>query len=304
MTTKATDHYTLIADSGSTKTEWILADDCCNQVFTTITEGINPTILDDKEMQKRLTKASESIKKWTDEHNIHIANLHIFFYGSGVTAAQTERMCRQLELTLMPLALRTYPQAASDMTAAAHALCGGEPSIACILGTGSNSCLYDGHAVVGQTPSLGYIIGDEGGGAHMGKLLINKLYKDPEASTLRTLLENQCHTTLPDIIDNIYRKPMPNAYLATFTRFIHKYLGQYAALEEIVNTSFSMFLERNILPYQRPDLPVHAVGSLPIVFHDQWLGSIRRHGLLPGKTMRTPTPGLVEYHKEHHFSEP
>ena len=296
--------HILIADSGSTKTSWTLIDNNGHRLFDCHTQGINPTLLDDNQILQRLKFIVDAL------HDVKTlegaSSLHICFYGSGVTAQQQQRMCHLLwqsfDVTCNILQIHSY----SDIMAAARATCQDGAGIVAILGTGSNSCLYDGNVVIQQTPSLGYILGDEGGAVYIGKMLINNIYKQQFHTDIRQAFEQYTHETMDSIIEKVYRQPMPNTFIASLTPFISEYRIQFPELNDIINRSFRAFIKHNILPYfhhqysisDSLSTAVHAIGSIADAFRSEWKEALAQFQLRPGIITKDPIEGLVMYHSD------
>lgn len=238
----------LIADSGSTKTDWSLVDDQGSVVMTCQTQGINPIHMQDAEILHVLC----------DELVLTIQPQEVHFYGSGVTDAVRPHMASLLQQAFPEAKI----EAESDMLGAARALFGHKPGIACILGTGANSCLYDGDKIVMNTPPLGYILGDEGSGAVLGKLFLNGIFKGTLPAVFKKKYLEWAHLDYPAIINKVYREPLANRYLASICPFISEQLSQASkfgnaseefadlmALYRMVLGSFGQFYANNIKPY-------------------------------------------------------
>lgn len=273
----------LIADSGSTKTEWAAAAD--GEMAVLRTQGINPFhmsretiagILRDELMPQLDAVAVESV----------------CFYGSGVRPECVPLM-EQLLREAFPLAM--HVEAHSDLLGAARALCGRNEGIASILGTGANSCLYDGERIVRNTPALGYILGDEGSGAVLGKRFLHDLYSGLLSEEIKSAFESETGYTLPVLIDRIYRQPLANRFLASLSEFVHRHLDE-PAVNRLVVQNFTDFLRVHILPYQRTDLPVSFVGSIAWYYQPQLREAAASLGLTVGTVLRSPLDGLVRYH--------
>jgi N-acetylglucosamine kinase-like BadF-type ATPase len=260
----------LIADSGSTKTDWLLNGKRVQ------TQGINPFHQDEATIAGIL---KNELLPQLDGGVVSAVQ----FYGSGVRP--------ELEPTMERLLRKCFPAAAieahSDLLGAARALCGREEGLACILGTGANSCLYDGQRIVANTPALGYILGDEGSGAVLGVRFLNALYKGALPQALREEFEAWQGLRLADVIDRVYRKPMANRWLASLSPFIHEHLRE-PAIEALVTDNFRLFIRRNLLPYHRPDLPVQAVGSIAFHYREQLGRAAEAEGFQLGKVVRSP----------------
>jgi len=180
--------------------------------------------------------------------------------------------------------------------AAARALCQHEPGIACILGTGANSCLFDGQQIVQNTPALGYILGDEGGGAVLGRLFMNAIFKNPQFSAIRDEYLQETKLTQDDIINKVYREPLANRFLATTSLYISAHID-HPLLRDLVIQNFRQFFRSNILPYQHADLPVHFVGSMAHHYKELLTEAAQAEGFRIGKIMKSPMEGLVTYHQ-------
>ena len=182
------------------------------------------------------------------------------------------------------------------MLGAAHAVCGHEEGIACILGTGANSCLYDGEQIVANIPPLGYILGDEGSGAVLGKMLLNGIFKGDLPAEIRDLYLEWSGLTYPEIIDKVYRQPLANRFLASSSKFIKDNL-QYAELEGLVRYNFDTFFKKNILKYTMSSIRViSAVGGIASAFEEQLRASADSFGYQVGKVLSSPIDGLIEYY--------
>jgi len=216
----------------------------------------------------------------------------VCFYGSGVRP--------ELESAMVSMLRDVFPrsqvvEAHSDLLGAARALCGHNYGIASILGTGANSCLYDGETIVCNTPALGYILGDEGSGGVMGKRFLHELYKGVLSENIRLEFESECHLTMADVIQRVYREPMPNRFLASLAPFIHHHLSD-PAVKHLVTDNFRDFFRYNIRPYDHPDMPVSFVGSIAWHFRDQLAEAAHAEGFTLGTILKSPIDGLLHYH--------
>jgi N-acetylglucosamine kinase-like BadF-type ATPase len=183
----------------------------------------------------------------------------------------------------------------SDLMAAARALCQREAGIACILGTGANSCLYGGENIGQNTPALGYILGDEGGGAVLGRMFMNAIFKNPQFADIRDEYLKKEKLTQADIINKVYREPLANRFLATTSLYIQEHLDD-PLLRNLVVQNFRQFFRCNIVPYQHNDLPVHFVGSMAHHYVEQLKQAADVEGYHLGHIMKSPMEGLVTYH--------
>lgn len=274
----------LIADSGSTKTDWLVADGG-QRMLQIATQGINPFHQDGDAIEAVID--GELLPKMGD-----LSPDGIYFYGSGCREDKVELMCGIIGRAF-PLSRKI--EAHGDLLAAARAVCGNREGIACIMGTGANSCLYDGKRVVENTPPLGYILGDEGSGAVLGKLFVNALFKGQLPEELRDKWFDETGLTLNIIINKVYREPLANRFLASMSKFIAQHIS-HPVLEEMVTENFREHFRRNVNQYRRKDLEVGAIGSIAYYYRRQLEKAAGDEGYKLGKVMRSPMDGLLAYH--------
>ena len=295
----------LIADSGSTKTDWTLllssSEENTNKVIATFkTQGITPIHQTAADIRQIL--GQELMSQLSTFPRAHLVSMGILdtslvqhasvcFYGSGCTPAHVPMMKQVLNEVLSPKDVEVH----SDLMAAARALCGHDAGIACILGTGANSCLYDGEQIVQNTPALGYILGDEGSGSVLGRLFLNAIFKNPKMANLRDKFLEETKQTQADIIKKVYNEPMANRYLASTSTFIIEHLDN-PTLRQLVIGNFRQFFRSNIDPYNRKDLPVHFVGSMAFHYRSQLEEAAKLEGYTIGQTLQSPMEGLIKYH--------
>ena len=263
----------IIADSGSTKTDWLIGSQRIS------TQGINPIHQDDDTI---LAILNNELISHLSTHTSHLQSIR--FYGAGVRPEQEERM-EQLLAQAFPDA--TSIEAKSDMLGAARALCGKAEGLACILGTGANSCLFDGKRIIQNTPPLGYILGDEGSGAVMGRMFLNALYKNRLYEGAKEEFEQFFKLNMATIIERVYRQPMANRWLASLCPYIHQHLAQ-PSVQEVVVQNFQLFIRHNLAPYRRPHLPINAVGSVAHFFRPQLEQAAAAEGYTIGQILRSP----------------
>lgn len=274
--------HILIADSGSTKTEWDLDG------LRIKTQGINPFHQDDDTIRAILY--DELLPQLYSHCSVsEFSSLKVSFYGSGVRP--------ELEKKVVRLLSEAFPEAKqidahSDLLGAAIALCGHSEGIACILGTGANSCLFDGQRIVKNTPPMGYVLGDEGSGAVLGIRFLNALYKDRLPHTILSDFEAYIGMSLAQVVDRVYRQPLANRWLASLSEFIHAHMDE-PLIEALVVENFRDFLRYNVDPYGRRDLPVSALGSIAYYYQSQFLEALKSEGYTVGKILRGPLDGLV-----------
>lgn len=276
----------LVADSGSTKTDWI-AISRENGTLEFKTAGINP--VRDSQNAISLVLRDGLVPFFPDTWRC----TGVYFYGAGCIppfSGIVERCLGQV-----------FPQASvsvnTDMLGAARALCGTNPGIACIIGTGSNSCLYDGDKIVANVPPLGYILGDEGSGAVLGRTLVGLLLKGVLPSSLRDKFMEEYGLTTELVIDNVYRQPMPNRFLASLAPFIAEHREEHG-IQEMLVQSFRLFFTRNVKMYGHPEMPVNFVGSIAHVFLEELKRAASLEGLKMGKILRSPIAEIAAFHGE------
>lgn len=273
----------LLSDSGSTKTDWCVVEKG-EIIRRIVTKGINPFYQTEEEIAREVGKdlipALEGLTLTS-----------VSFYGAGCAFPEKNEIVRR--------AIRRYlavpVEVGSDLLGAARALCGKEAGIACILGTGSNSCLYDGKEIVRNVSPLGFILGDEGSGAVLGKLLVGDLLKDQLPRALKEAFFAETGLTPAEVMDKVYRKPFPNRFLASLSPFLIRHIDE-AEVYDLVSNSFRAFFTRNVMQYDYPDYPVHLMGSVAWYYQDQLRAIARELGITLGQIVQSPVQGLVRYH--------
>ena len=273
----------LIADSGSTKTDWCIVDE--SGAFSTIrVKGMNPYFQDEEEI------SSEIEKKLLPAVGDNVIDT-VYFYGAGCIFDKVKVVENAIKKHIT--AKRIFVE--SDLQGVARAVCGKTEGIACILGTGSNSCLYDGDKIVSNISPLGFILGDEGSGAVLGKLLVGDLLKGILPERLKSLFLEQYGLTPAYIIDKVYRQPFPNRFLAGFAPFLAEHLNE-PSIYRLVADSFYAFIYRNVKQYHRDDCEVSFVGSIAYFFRDILSAVASDTGIVLGKIVQNPMDGLLQYH--------
>lgn len=219
----------------------------------------------------------------------------VHFYGTGNKNPNNARTTRKMLERIFTEAEVTVDH---DLMGVARALCQHEPGIACILGTGSNSCYYNGKKIVRNSPGLGYVLGDEGSGAYLGRKVIQYYLYEVFDKDLRRKFHEKYHTDASAILENVYQKPLPNRYLASFTMFLSENRGHYM-VENIIEDGLNDFFYNHISRYpESTKYPVHFTGSIAWYFRDVVLSLCDWYGLKPGRIEKTPMDGLVEYYKK------
>lgn len=275
----------LVADSGSTKTDWKYVGE--NDSFFFQTSGINPYYMSDEQI---LTEIKNEVLP-----KIKILPKKVFFYGAGVTGNQKTRM--ENILSKVFTGAQTYAE--SDLLGAARALCGNKEGIACIMGTGANSCLYNGVQIIDNIPPLGFIQGDEGSGAVLGKQLITMYLKRELSDKLTKQFNKQYRLDTADILKKVYQETFPNRFLSEFSKFIYEHIED-KQMYRLVYEGFNEFLERNIYKYVNyQKMNIHFVGSIAYYFKNILQSIFNENNLKLGKIIKSPINDLVKYHMKH-----
>lgn len=274
----------LISDSGSTKTDWVL---CGKEgILARIkTQGLNPT-----------QQSSEVIADILKQELIPLLEGKepscICFYGAGCAYKEAdERMRCALETVFVTRNIEIN----SDLLAAARALCRHEEGIACILGTGSNSCLFDGTDIVDNIPPLGYVLGDEGSGAVLGRLLINGCLKRQFSPEICNAFLQKYDLDVAKILEKVYREPMPSRFLAGFTPFLYEN-RKNPEIRRMLVKCFKRFFKNNSMAYRRSWLPIHIVGGIGVRFQEEIKEAAESLALSIGNIVESPMEGLINYH--------
>ena len=286
----------LIADSGSTKTDWILvaSDGTQTELHT---DGINPArdardIIYNVLYHDLLTQIPSDIsREELSRSGCQGSEGAVYFYGAGCI----EPFSQTVRSVLKDLFPCCKVEVESDLLGAARALCGHEPGIACILGTGSNSCLYDGRDIIMHTPPLGYILGDEGSGSFLGKVLVNGLFKGVLPDELKQAFCSKYDMELPGIIEHVYREPSANRFLASLVPFIVEHRN-HPSIHDLLVDAFRQFLVRNVAIYGHKEMPIHCVGGIAYQFADELSEAAASEGMQMGRIMLRPIQSIVQYH--------
>ena len=275
----------LIADSGATKTDWCLLKG--NRRQTIFTQGISPYFLDTDQIADLLEKELKPVIKKTQVDEI-------YYYGTG--CANPDNI-RSVKKALKKALNAPKIEVTHDLMAAARSLCGKEKGIACILGTGSNSCYFDGKKIVKNSPGLGYVLGDEGSGAYLGKKVIQHYLYNTFDEELRARFDASFTTTPAEILESVYKKPLPNRYLASYARFLAENRGHYM-IENILEDGINDFFFYHLCKYNEIwKVPVHFTGGVSFGFSDVIKELCNSYEFEIGSVTQNPMIGLIEYHQ-------
>ncbi|MEM1122786.1 MAG: hypothetical protein AAGJ18_20240 [Bacteroidota bacterium] len=276
---------TIIADSGSTKTDWVLASKG-KSIATFSTNGLNPVLLDRTAIISEIGATFSKHPFSTQVHQVH-------FYGAGCF---DEPHCGIVESALKTIFPNASFRVNNDLLAAARAVCGNSEGIACILGTGANSCFFDGQKILDNIPPLGFILGDEGSGAYLGKqLLKHYFYRELPPELERKLLAD-FSITKKEVIEAVYRQPNANRYLATFAKWIIQQKA-HPVVQNLLIAALEDFIKRQVLKYDRVrEVPIHFIGSIAFFLQEEINLVLKNNRLQLGKIIRRPMEGLVRFH--------
>jgi glucosamine kinase len=274
----------LIADSGSTKAEWCLLDGKKKKLF--LTQGLSPYFLSSEQIEYIIEHELKTKMKNTEPEEI-------YFYGTGCSSPENVKLVKKA-------IQRVFPDAAiavdHDLMGAAKALCGNDKGVACILGTGSNSCYYNGRKIIKNSPGLGYVLGDEGSGAYLGKKVIQYYLYNTFDADLMDRFNAKFNTNNIEILDAVYKKPLPNRYLASYAVFLAENRGHYM-IENIIEDGFNDFFFNHIYKYRESwTLPINFVGSIAYGFKDVLKEMCSAYELQLGKVIKKPMDGLIKFH--------
>ncbi len=275
-----------IVDSGSTKSDWVILDDFKKVFLKTETIGFNPNFINRELIAPEIQKNSNLIL-------VKNSITKVFFYGSG---CGVEKNRETIEAELKKVFDKAEIIVKEDLMAAAYAAYQGKPAIVCILGTGSNSCYFDGENLKIELPSLGFLIGDEGSGSAIGKQLVRRYFMKKLPSDLHTEFEADYKLTIEDALKNMYHAPRPNAYLADFNKFVverkdHPYFMNMV-FEEMKN-----FFEYQVMPYQEVhDAEINFIGSIAYYYENILRSVAEELNLNVGHVVQKPIESLVDYH--------
>ncbi len=275
----------LIADSGATKAEWCLLSGKKKRIL--FTQGISPYLMTTDQIIKLLQK---ELKPKLKKEKI----TEIYYYGTGCNNPENVKHIKKALKEVFHGVNKVLVD--SDLMGAARALCGHEKGIACILGTGSNSCYYNGKRIVKNSPGLGFILGDEGSGAYLGRKVLQHYLYNTFDEELMEKFNMKYKTNKLEIFDQVYRQPLPNKYMASFALFLTENRGHYM-IENIIEDSMNDFFYTHLYKYRESWLyPVHFTGGVSFAFKDVIKSLCNTYELTLGKILKNPMEGLIEYH--------
>ena len=282
-----------IVDGGSTKCDWVILENSGKISQKTESIGFNPNIINADLIPQEIEK---------NPHLFLIKNQldYIYFYGSGCGTVENALFVETQLQKVFPYAKVTVKE---DLTAAAYAAYNGKPAIVCILGTGSNSCYFDGESIRRDLPSLGFLIGDEGSGNALGKHLVRRFFMKKLPQDLHQEFVETYHLTIEDAIKNMYHNPRANAYLAEFNKFVVQ-RKQHPYFQNMVFDEMKNFFEYQVLPYEEArEAEINFIGSIAYYYEDVLRAAAAELNLTVGHIVQKPIESLVEYHKKYIFNQ-
>jgi len=274
----------LIADSGATKAEWCLLDGKKKKSF--ITQGISPYFLNGAQIEEIVNAGIKAKLKGIEPDEV-------FYYGTGCSNPANAKIVKKALQKLFPGAIVAVTH---DLMGAAKALCGDKKGVACILGTGSNSCYYNGKKIVKNSPGLGFILGDEGSGAFLGKKVVQYYLYNTYDPDLMDRFNAKYNTNAAEILEAVYKMPLPNRYLAGFVPFLVENRGHFM-IENIIEDGFNEFFFNHVYKYKESwTMPINFIGSVAYGFRDVLKEMCSSYELELGIVLKNPMAGLIKYH--------
>lgn len=282
----------LTADSGSTKCDWMINTE--NESYVAKSMGFNPFFHDTEFIYNELSNNTELVK-------IKDQVKEVYFYGAGCSSPERNQIV-QIALDRF-FSNATTVQVDHDLTASAIATCGNDPGIACILGTGSNSCYFDGQKAIEEVPALAYILGDEGSGSYFGKIILRDFLYKKLPKEIEESLVAEYGVTKEEIFDRVYRKPHANVYLASFMPLVSSH-KDHPYFKEMVYEGLAKFAHAHIWCYENyKDVPVHFIGSIAYYFEDILREVAKNHRFQIGKILKKPIDSLNQYHLKNSLAQ-
>lgn len=278
----------LIADGGSTKADWIALNSDRVEVFRVRTLGLNPAVVSEEELTNRIINMFQLMDVKEQVNEIH-------FYGAG---CGTPKPVAILKSILEAIFINSKVNIAEDMLAAVYASSGVNPALVCILGTGSNSCYFNGEHVEMRTPSLGYTLMDEASGNYFGKKLLRDFYYDKMPKAIANKFKEQFKLDIDTVKYNLYRQPNPNMYLASFAKFMFEFKDE-KYIKRIIKKGFLNFFKYRILPFKKTsETPIYFIGSIAHYFKDLLEKVAEKHQLKITGIIQRPIDNLVAFHQK------
>lgn len=275
----------LIAESGSTKTDWVLVNDQ-NEITMFKSMGFNPFFHSSEFIAEKI---KENVEFYHASKNVE----RLYFYGAGCSSNEMNQIVKSGLSLVYPNSLITVDH---DLLACALSTYKGEPAISCILGTGSNSCYYDGQTLREEVPAIAYVLGDEGSGSYYGKKLIRDYLYNQLPSSIKEDFEYQFGSSKSEIFENVYMKPHANVYLASFMKFLNRHYHHKYVIDMIQN-GMNEFIKIHVCCYpEHKSVKTHFIGSISKIFERELKSAAENNGVILGDIIQKPVDNLVNYH--------
>ena len=278
----------LIAESGSTKTDWVLVNDQ-NDITIFKSMGFNPFFHSSEFIAEKI---KENVEFYNASKNVE----RLYFYGAGCSSNEMNQIVKSGLSLVFPNSLITVDH---DLLACALSTYKGEPAISCILGTGSNSCYYDGQTLREEVPAIAYILGDEGSGSYYGKKLLRDYLYNQLPSSIKEDFEDQFGSSKSEFFENVYLKPHANVYLASFMKFLNRHYHHKYVIDMIQN-GMNEFIKIHVCCYpEHKTVKTHFIGSISKIFEKELKSAAENNGVILGDIIQKPVDNLVNYHLKH-----
>jgi glucosamine kinase len=279
----------IIADSGSTKTDWVVLNDAQEEVFRAKTIGFNPYFVSSEDITNEIANTPELAEIATDVKKV-------FFYGAGTSSDANKEI---VQIGLQNIFVNANLVVDHDLLAACYATYMGKPAMVCILGTGSNSCYFDGKEMREETKSLAYILGDEGSGNDLGKRVLRAYFTKKMPPHLANAFDHYYKLSIDELNKNVYQNKFANAYLASFNKFVLEHKDD-PYIQRIIYDAMKSFIEYQILPYEEARFSeLNFIGSIAHIYEPIIRSVAADYHLTVGHIIRKPIDNVVEYHKQY-----
>lgn len=279
----------IIVDGGSTKCDWVILDNAGNTIAKTQTIGMNPNMIEISQISNELNHNPEL---FNEKQKVEM----LFFYGAGCGIEENQK---KIQTSLQSFFTNAHIIVRDDLTAAAYSAYYGKPTMVGILGTGSNSCYFDGKEVIKKLPSLGFLIGDDGSGCALGKALIKNYFMKKLPTELYQDFTNTYQLSIQELIQKIYHSPKVNTYLASFNEFIYHH-KEHPYIQHLIFEEFKNYFDYQILPYsESKHCEINFIGSIAFLYQDILKSAANECQLKVGEIIQKPIENLVNYHKNY-----
>ena len=285
--------YDIIADGGSTKVDWLFRSADRKEAFRVRTEGINGVVSSETHIRNIFRSLKQRVEEMSGSPlSFEVDSL--YYYGAGCVSETVNQNIKKIFREVFPEVHEM--EVASDMVGAARALFKDGKGIACILGTGSNSCLYSGKEILENVPPLGFILGDEGSGASIGKTFLRDVFKGVAPIKLASIFKKEYKLDVPTLLKRVYKEPSPNAFLASVLPFLKSHIDELY-VRDLIGGEFERFIHFNVSRYpDSHDYPLGFIGSVAVNFKDILTSVVEKSDYEIKTILSDPLEGMSEYH--------